>query len=80
MQLLRRNLCQNLIYSAFIVNLTTVSKNTYVNGFLGSFQTPNLHRSPYNKYVTDNKIRNDLHPPGSEKTPENRNKVNDYFC
>ena len=52
MQLLRRNLCQNLIYSAFIVNLTTVSKNTYVNGFLGSFQTPNLHRPPYNKYIT----------------------------
>ncbi len=36
----------------------------------------NPHRPPYNKYVTGNKIRNDLHPPGSEKTPENRSKVN----
>ncbi len=35
-----------------IINLTTVSKNTYVTGFLGSFQTPNPHIPPYNKYVT----------------------------
>ncbi len=33
-------------------NLTTVSKNTYVTGFLGSFQTPNPHGPHYNKYVT----------------------------
>ncbi len=58
------------------IKLTTISKNTYVTGFLGSFQTPNPYRPPYNKYVTDNKIRNDLRPPGSKKTPENRNKVN----
>ena len=34
------------------VNLTTVSKNTYVTGFLGSFQTPKPHIPPYSKYVT----------------------------
>ena len=36
----------------FFFNLITVSKKTYVNGFLGSFQTPNPHRPPYDKYVT----------------------------
>ncbi len=34
------------------VNLTTVSKNTYVTGFLGSFQIPNPNRPPCNKYGT----------------------------
>ncbi len=29
---------------------------------------------------TDNKIRNDLNPPGSEKTPENRSKVKHVRC
>ncbi len=34
------------------INLTTVSKNTYVTGSLGSFQTPNPHIPPYNEYPT----------------------------
>ena len=34
-----------------MINLTTVSKNNYVTGFLGSFQTPKLHRPPCNKSV-----------------------------
>ena len=36
----------------YSVNLTTVSKNNYVTGFLGSFKTPNPYIAPYNKYVT----------------------------
>ena len=53
-----------MILKTSFFNLTTVSKNTYVTGFLGSFQTPNPHIPPYNKYLfdkdaTDNKIRND---------------------
>ncbi len=47
---------RNAMYIQFVsnsvFNLTTVSKNTYVTGFLGSFQTPNPHKPPCNKYVT----------------------------
>ncbi len=32
--------------------LTTVSKNTYDTGFMGSFPTPNPHRPLFKKYVT----------------------------
>ncbi len=38
------------------INLTTVSKNTHVTSFLGSFQTPNPHIPPYSKYVRIIKI------------------------
>ncbi len=41
----------NFFVSRLPLNLTTVSKNTYVTGFLGSFQTPNPRWPPYNKYV-----------------------------
>ncbi len=39
------------------INLTTVSKNTYVTGFLGSFQTPNPHIPPYSEYVIQRIIK-----------------------
>ncbi len=41
-----------LIVEITPLNLTTVLKNTYITGFLGSYQTPNPHIPPYNKYAT----------------------------
>ena len=47
-------MCLYDIYSSYLsdINLTMVSKNTYITGILGSFQTPNPQRLPHNKYVT----------------------------
>ncbi len=56
--------------------LTTVSKNTYITGFLGSFQNPNPHRPPCNKYVCPILPCMPMHPAntprdvmGSDMTP-----------
>ncbi len=38
----------SLVFHVSFFNLTTVSKNTHVTGFLGSFQTPNPHIPPNN--------------------------------
>ncbi len=107
-----------------LFNLTTVSENIFVTGFLGIFRPqtfidlpttntlgdtkdfqpecpftkmsllklsqnvppteskcPSIWRDTLTQpnYPTDNKIRNDLCLPGSEKTPENRSKLKAYF-
>ncbi len=54
-QKIQPKIARDMVLSC-IINLTTVSKNTYVTGFLGSFQTPNPHIPSYNKYVRITKI------------------------